>query len=706
MGKLLRLVLAAASLVVLLLVIVVIAVTLFFDPNDYRDEIAEALSDATGRDVALAGDLSLSVFPWLAIETAGITVSDAPGFGDEPMFELGSASASVRLMPLMSGSVEVGMVTVKDLAVRLTVAPDGRNNWSDIGAADSVDTASGDTADAAAAGDAGTDLDLKIAGFILDNATIVYDDQQSGSRYDISEAGIQISGVDLTTPTDVVGGLKLQSAADKLEADVDFSATVAFGEAQDGEQPVNFTGLDLETTVSTPDLASPQQVMLQAASLSINGAANTLSVKDMVLKAAGVSASTTLDGTLEPLALTGAIDVAPFAPKRTMEAVIGKAPVLTDPDALDEAAFSADLRLTDAQAELTNLLLRIDSTELKGSVSIADFETQALRFDLSGSDIDLDRYLPPADETVADDAGDNLAESALPVDLIQGLDARGRFRMQRVTLGGLPFDNLDLGLNVANNTARLQPIKATVLQGTYSGDVSIDARNDVPRLSLNESVDGLNMGELARLLWEQDNIEGTFAGNFKLAGLGVTLSDIRRSLDGDVRFSLTDGALAGTDIWYQIRRARALFKQEAAPSAPSPARTEFSELRGTAVVSKGVARNDDFYAALPFLQLTGAGEVDLGDATIDYGMNARVLERPEFLTNVSEAELDEYTEAVIPMKITGPVASPSIKPDVAGMAKAAAERKIQEERDRAEDRVRDALKDKEDELKKRLKDIF
>jgi AsmA protein len=41
---------------------------LFFDPNDFRDDIAEAVNKQTGRELLIEGDVSLAFFPWLAIE--------------------------------------------------------------------------------------------------------------------------------------------------------------------------------------------------------------------------------------------------------------------------------------------------------------------------------------------------------------------------------------------------------------------------------------------------------------------------------------------------------------------------------------------------------------------------------------------------------------------------------------------------------------
>jgi AsmA protein len=41
------------------------AAVFLINPNDYKDEIAAAVKKQTGRELAIQGDISLSVFPWL-----------------------------------------------------------------------------------------------------------------------------------------------------------------------------------------------------------------------------------------------------------------------------------------------------------------------------------------------------------------------------------------------------------------------------------------------------------------------------------------------------------------------------------------------------------------------------------------------------------------------------------------------------------------
>jgi hypothetical protein len=76
---------------VLALVIVgAVAVSLLFDPNDYKDEITAQVKQHTGRTLTLEGNLGLAFFPWLGVESGKATLGNAPGFGDEPFANLDS----------------------------------------------------------------------------------------------------------------------------------------------------------------------------------------------------------------------------------------------------------------------------------------------------------------------------------------------------------------------------------------------------------------------------------------------------------------------------------------------------------------------------------------------------------------------------------------------------------------------------------------
>src|SRR5262245_9899370 len=86
--------------VVALLIVAAGAVMLLVDPNDYKDRVAAAVEAKTGRKLTLSGDLKLSVFPWLALETGEAKLGNAAGFGPGPFVTLEGADVGVKLFPL------------------------------------------------------------------------------------------------------------------------------------------------------------------------------------------------------------------------------------------------------------------------------------------------------------------------------------------------------------------------------------------------------------------------------------------------------------------------------------------------------------------------------------------------------------------------------------------------------------------------------
>src|SRR5690606_41094703 len=57
MARALKVLLVIVAGLVAIAVLAAVALILFFDPNDYRDEIAAQVEKATGRELTIAGDL-------------------------------------------------------------------------------------------------------------------------------------------------------------------------------------------------------------------------------------------------------------------------------------------------------------------------------------------------------------------------------------------------------------------------------------------------------------------------------------------------------------------------------------------------------------------------------------------------------------------------------------------------------------------------
>ena len=82
--RLLKILAAVLAAIVALLIFASVLLVWLFDPNDYKPVVASWVEERTGRTLSIDDDLELSVFPWLAVETGGITLGNAPGFTTQP----------------------------------------------------------------------------------------------------------------------------------------------------------------------------------------------------------------------------------------------------------------------------------------------------------------------------------------------------------------------------------------------------------------------------------------------------------------------------------------------------------------------------------------------------------------------------------------------------------------------------------------------
>jgi len=645
MGRLIKIIAWLVGGVVALFAIAAIAIFLFFDPNDFREDIATATQDSIGRELIIEGDISLDIFPSIAIEIGSTSLANAPGFGDEPMARFDSARLRVKLMPLvLRREVEVGTADVEGLTLNLQLDARGKSNWEDLVPAEEQESADDGMQ---------TQATIDIAGLDIRHATIRYQDAASGENYALVESQLSLGRVN-------------------------------------GTETLNIDGLSIAGTLEGV-AESPSTFEFQTDGVEIQSAQQIITLQPLRLTVFGIDMSAQVEpfsyaNDIEPSAT---LKVDTFSPRDLMQVFGVEAPRTADPAALSSVSIDAQAQLTEASIDLTDLRISLDDTTLTGTLSAPRSSSGMYRFDLVTDAIELDRYMEPGDESASTAAGE-AAPVEIPVDLIRPLHARGKLRVTTATFAGLVFENVELGLNTTAGRLRIHPISADFYGGSYDGDVAIDVSGPTPVVSLNEKLDSVNLAGLAKAMFDQDNISGTMNGAFKLTGRGKDTLQIQRSLAGKMSFDLKDGTFEGTDVWYELRRARALLKGLEAPEPSLPPRTQFNSASATGVVTRGVMRNNDLFVELPFMQLKGAGQIDLVAATVAYDLAARVFDRPELFQDVTEEELHDFTRAEIPLKVSGSLTSPSVKPDVGKLLQNQVEEEIKE---KLEDKLKDALKD-------------
>lgn len=719
--------------VIALLAIALVAVVVFVDPNDFRDDIARLVEEKTGRKLTLQGELDLSVFPWLALKTGAASLGEAPGFGTEPFVAIEQARVGVRLLPLLRGKIEVGDVGLDGARIRLITDEQGRNNWEDLGAqgAENEPTASKE----------GTPTELPtVAGLTIRNASVAIENRKEGSRqvvHDFNlETGRVASGKPFDVSTDFVLDQQAKGTAQPTSVKVNMTGTVTADLERNAhllEQPrieLTLTGPGQGASGSTAKIQAatlradlgerayglddltlearwngegvPQAgipVALKAKQLAVNLARQTLDLNGLEADVAGGKLAGSLKGEeiLDAPRIGGPLKLEPVSLREWLPKLGVALPATRDPDVLKRTSFSANVKVTKNSAELGDVVLTLDDTTAKGMLAIADFTAKALRFDLNIDRINADRYLPPPSEAAPKETKGEEPPADLPVDALRNLNARGQLQVGEVIFSDMKFTKLRLGVNAKDGKVRLNPSEASMYGGQYKGDIGIDATGKVARVSLDEHLSGIDFAPLFKDLFKTNRVSGKGAANIKLTGSGRNTDDIVKTFDGTVDFKVSDGALEGTDLWWEIRRARALFKQQPEPAREVPPRTPFSALEGTGVMKSGVLSNNDLNVAMQYLRVTGQGTVDLPKDSLDYRLMAAILKIPK--EGADATQMQDMVDAEIPVRITGPLTDPKVRPDLEGYAKAQIKQRVDEERGKLEEKVKEKIGDK-------LKDLF
>ncbi len=676
MRRLFKYLVYTLGIFIVLFVLAAAALYFFFDANDFREDISQSVRDNTGRELTIEGDISLDFFPWLAVEVGSSTLGNAEGFGEEPMARFDRASLSVRLLPaIIKQDIVVGGVDIEGLQLNLAVDRAGNSNWDDLIAEDSGEEVT-ETAP--------TVSSVNINSIELINASIDYVDQQSGDRYSLRNANLTMGQLsDNGNPVPVRADFDFNLQPTDFSGAMEFRATLSF---DGGAEQLLLDGVEMQGSLQGI-ATDASDFQLETNSMAVDVENSTVAMGPLTISVLGMDINADVQSLsyANDIEATAAIEVSAFSPKTVMQLFDVEPPPTADPSALTSVTLDANAKMTASAIRMTSVNVKMDDTTFTGTMTVPRTDNGAYEFDLVGDSINLDRYMEPATDAEASAASGDEVPVVIPTELIAPLNARGTLKLESATLSDIVLEDVDLGLNAGRGKLRIYPITADLFSGTYSGDVRIDASGRVPRLSMNETIKGVDLASLADAMFEQDNITGSISGNFVLSGSGTDLQAVQRDLAGNMAFELKDGSYEGTDVWYELRRARAFIKQEEAPQASLPARTAFSTVSMSGVVTNGVMRSNDLFAELPFLQLTGGGNVDLVAATIDYDLIARVLERPEFLAGATAEELDEFTEAKIPLNVKGPIDSPTVTPDIEEILKNEIEEQV-------EDLIKDKLK--------------
>lgn len=171
----------------------------------YKEKIETQLTRELGRDVAVIGDVKLSVFPTIKAKAGRVEIKNPAGFSDEYFATMDGLNAGVKLFPLFSKRVEISSFGLKSPMISLEKNSQGVANWVFGDKEEGVPVIE-DTGPFKRDGRY-KEVDPNIGKFSLENGKIFYNDRVENVSHVLSGVNIDFKLPSLSSPLKLDGNL-------------------------------------------------------------------------------------------------------------------------------------------------------------------------------------------------------------------------------------------------------------------------------------------------------------------------------------------------------------------------------------------------------------------------------------------------------------------------------------------------------------------
>ena len=614
--KIIKLCLTVIGVAVIFVVAIAGIFIATFDANHYKQDLSDIVRDSTGRDLQFYGDVELTFYPALGMELGALSLSNAVGFGSTPMIKVDKVSISVDVASVIAFSPEIDELILDGLKINLQNNNKGVTNWDDFKEPQDAQSPNAPllrTEPKSSGSSSSNQSKVKsepmnisgaFGGLNITNAELSWVDAQAGSEYLVQNLTIKTGRITPEAPFDLKMQVVVKSKGE-INADI--------------------------------DLATQIQYWFD------NG---RLNLTDLVLNVSAAG---------EPLPL-GKIQVG-------------------------IASELIELNPQKRSVLLKGLVLKIDDNTIKGNVTVSDTAQPVINFKLASNKLDIDALIgmtpvhpssvTPKKSTTATESITGIESNSvnvipdavkepvkiiLPMDLLRIIQADGELVVKQLTMQNLLLNDINLGISTNAGIVNLDPIRMNLYDGSVSGQVRLDVNGALPKYRVNKKIQGVQIGALLTDLNGEDRINGVLNANVSLSTQGEWLSVLKKNSNGDIALALRDGAVKGFNIRHSIDKAKAKLKGDSEPPKQE-SQTDFSSLELSGLIKKGVFISNDLKLQAPIIRVSGEGQVDLNNETVNYLVNAKLVGT---IKGQDGGAADDLSGLLIPVRIDGPLAEPKI----------------------------------------------
>ncbi|MEO1766336.1 AsmA family protein [Thiobacter aerophilum] len=699
------------------------------DPNAFKPQIVKLVQEKKQRTLHIEGDVKLKLFPKLGIDLGKTRLSEHQGAGE--FAALNSVRLYVAWLPLIKRELVVDKIVVEGARVHLVRNEDGTTNFDDL-----------------LSKETSQQVKFDIEGVQVSHSALSFDDRMAHRKWAISDLDVETGRIRDDTHSSIKADFKLTADNPKLAMRVDLKSGIKFA-LQDKHYMLD--GLDLKVTGSAagisglelgargdvdlraPTQARPWEIALegfkltlrgkrvadtldialdaprllvtqdkaQASKLSldakieqpkgtlsarltlpdVSGSAKQFQVSQLMLEVDGRQGDSAIKGRLAS-PLTGSLDGQTFELAKLAANLDVANPKLAKGGIKLALAGSASLDLARKQAG-ASLTTQLDDSSIKAKLAVSRFDPPRLDFDIAIDQLDVDRYLPARAKTSSQEP-----ESPIDLSALNAFDASGSIRIGSLKLANVKASNVRLDVRAGGGRVEVSPLSANLYQGTVKGTISATTTAH-PRIAVQQNLSDISIGPLLRDLADKDLLQGRGTVALNVTTQGQTMSAMKKALDGMASVRLTDGAIKGVNIAALLRRAQSAFSGGVhTQSASATEQTDFSEMRASFQIHKGIAHNDDLTLKSPLLRVLGSGDIDLGAGSLDYLAKVAVVGT---LEGQGGRELGQLKGVTVPLRVRGPFDALQYSLDTRSLVTESAKAKVEEKTQAIKEKAREEL---------------
>jgi uncharacterized protein involved in outer membrane biogenesis len=545
---------------VVALVVVVVLLAVFMDWNRLKPYIERAVSEQTGREFAIAGDLSVDLWSWRpSLRAERIRFENAPWAARAQMLKLRAFEASVDLMALIRGRIVIPELIIDRPVVHLAKSSKGEGNWQLKGqpAAEKTTKVASDGSQAEPRAELPAILKL-----VVRDGRVTYRDPAAEQAMRLAIANISGSTRGNVT---LAGHGRLQGTPWRLDFDAG-----AFEQLLATKAPYP---VDLKFEMG--DTRARIDGALADAARRGDGALN------FSLRGPGLQMLSTFLGSdaprLPPYQVTGRVTrVGQTWRAQDLETEVGES------DLRGELAFD---------------------TGRKRPLLKADLRSQRLNY------ADFAGLVPSTPK-----AKQQPKSEPLDLSVLKTMDAIIRVRGEEILAPTVALRDLRLDARLQNGRLRVAPLAVDIGGGRIRGRALVDARATPLQASLQTKVQHVNLRKLGRNAEAAQGLNGTLDGRIKISISGASKAQIAKADEANPLASIDRLVIEDSRLSYALPERRTLLKVTA-DTVTAGGR------RRLAIKGHGRYRGEPFELALqsdPLLELANTA------TTKPYAVSARI----------------------------------------------------------------------------------